>query len=735
MISSFPNYTELSTGITNPKAVFLFPYCRISVLTERMVRIEVSPNGEFCDTPSQQFLFRNQSAPEMTVVQNGKSLKISTAYFDLTYSNTNQSPNWWNLRLTSKETGSTYHYGARNKGNLPGTTRTLDRTNGQVKLSQSFLSRSGWTVINDTQSLLFTQEGWLAPHLKQEGYKDLYLLVCGHNYKDALAHYQRLAGNVPMIPRYMLGNWWSRYLEYSDADIRALVKRFQKEEIPLSVFIIDMDWHITKTGNQCSGWTGFSWNKELFPDPPDLLSWLHQNNLSVALNLHPAEGVHPHEDQYPILAANMGIDPASRQPVKFDITDPRFARGYFETLLHPMQKDGVDFWWIDWQQGHLSGIPSLDPLWWLNHLHYQDLGSNPTKRPAIFSRWGGPGSHRYPIGFSGDTLISWASLALQPFYTSSAANVAYGWWSHDIGGHMIGRENAELYTRWVQYGLLSPILRLHSTKDKKLHHLPWGFDEATLKIVREAMQLRNALVPYLYSMAHRYETTGLPLCLPLYYEWPEDPTAYKVPNEYLFGDQLLAAPVTRPAKPGAKGAEHRVWFPAGEWVDFFSGEHFSGPAWHTFTVPIERIPLYAKAGVIIPMRNSLSREDASNPAELDLLVFPGADDRFGLYEDDNTSQAYREGAFCTTLFKQTTRDGVTTFKIHAAEGDRSLLSEERRYKIHLRGVKKLDGLHTKVAGTDKLLPVVRSDASEVVLEALSLKPDETAELAFKLQNT
>jgi alpha-glucosidase (family GH31 glycosyl hydrolase) len=170
-------------------------------------------------------------------------------------------------------------------------------------------------------------------------------------------------------------------------------------------------------------------------------------------------------------------------------------------------------------------------------------------------------------------------------------------------------------------------------------------------------------------------------------------------------------------------------------VDFFSGEHFSGPTWRNFTVPIERIPLYAKAGAIIPMRNSLSREDGSNPTELDLIVFPGADGRFELYEDDNTSQAYREGALCTTLFEQTTHDGVTTLKIHAAEGDLRLLPEERRYTIHLRGVKNLDGLQAKVAGTENLLPVVRSDASEVVLKALSLRPDETAELAFKLQNT
>ncbi len=556
-----------------------------------------------------------------------------------------------------------------------------------MALKPGFVSRSGWTVLDDTASLLFTPEGWLTPRKQESGYQDLYLLICGRAYQAALSDYQKLAGSVPMIPRYMLGNWWSRYWNYSDAEIRALAERFQAEQIPLSVFIIDMDWHITRTGNRCSGWTGFSWNRDLFPDPAGLLTWLHDQHLRTALNLHPAEGVHPHEDAYPEVAQHMGIDPASKQPVEFDITDPKFASAYFDLLLHPLEKQGVDFWWIDWQQGHLTRIPSLDPLWWLNHLHFQDLGRDGVKRPVVFSRWGGPGSHRYPIGFSGDTFISWKSLALQPYFTSTAANAAYGWWSHDIGGHMFGKENAELYTRWVQFGILSPIFRLHSTKDKKLHHLPWGFDADTLRIVREAMQLRNALVPYLYSMAHRCKESGIPLCTPLYYEWPEEETAYHVPNEYLFGDQLLAAPVTRPANPRTGLARHRVWFPAGEWVDFFSGEHFRGPAWKTLQVPVSRIPLFARVGAIVPLQPALSVEDGSNPRALDLLLFPGADGRFTLYEDDNTTQNYLRGEFCTTLIEQKQTSNGLEITIHAPAGKTDLLPADRSYTLHLRGVK------------------------------------------------
>jgi alpha-glucosidase (family GH31 glycosyl hydrolase) len=126
---------------------------------------------------------------------------------------------------------------------------------------------------------------------------------------------------------------------------------FQRHEIPLSVCIVDMDWHITDTGNASNGWTGYTWNEDLFPDPPAFIDWLHQNGLKTALNLHPAMGVWPHEADYERVARHMGIDPASQEPVQFDVADRKFMQAYFEYLHYPKEEQGVDFWWMDWQQG------------------------------------------------------------------------------------------------------------------------------------------------------------------------------------------------------------------------------------------------------------------------------------------------------------------------------------------------------------------------------------------------
>jgi len=677
----------------NPEAVFPFPNVRFSLLTSRLIRIEVSPDGIFEDRPTQQFWYRRQPVPKAKIEVGAHSLTVETDAFSLQYLDSAAGLTAKSLQVTVQETGHVFHVDDANPGQLPGTTRTLDETNGPVRLSPGFISRSGWVQLDDTSSLVFNSDGWLEPRATKIGYRDLYLLVSGSDYKSALQDYQIVSGKPSLLPRAFLGNWWSRFWEYSQEDIENLVEHFAASEIPLSVFIIDMDWHITKTGNTSGGWTGFSWNRELFPDPARLLEWLDQRGLLTSLNLHPADGIHPHEDQYPAAARALGLDPTRKNPIRFDIASQDFAGVYFEQLLHPLEGMGVDFWWIDWQQGQRATLEGLDPLWWLNHLHYYDLArGGRSKRPVIFSRWGGAGNQRYPIGFSGDTVVSWKSLAYQPFFTASAANVAYGWWSHDIGGHMGGMEDKELYTRWVQFGAVSPILRLHATKNPFIDRVPWRFDAETFKLIRTAMRFRHALVPYLYSMAQRNEAEGLPLITPLYYEYPTDENAYQASSQYLFGDALMAAPVVTPLDPDTNLNRQVIWFPPGEWFNFFSGEPVAGGGWKPIYSGLEEIPLFAKAGAILPLAAESGENGTANPTAIDLVVFPGADGHFLLYEDDSVSQEYQVSGGCRTVFVSTWDGSKLAVRISSAAGDTSIIPAKRNYRILFRGV----GLPTAV---------------------------------------
>jgi alpha-glucosidase (family GH31 glycosyl hydrolase)/putative sterol carrier protein len=630
--------------LAHPDAVVTAPGVRFAVLTSRLIRLEYSPTEAFEDRPSQAFWYREQPPPDFQVRHQDSHIQIETAHLHLNYVPHDAGFDQQTLSITLKELDHTWHYGDVDPDNLLGTARTLDQAHGAIELEPGLISRSGWAVVDDSDRLVFDATGWLTPRDAAPGSLDLCFFGYGHAYTACLRDYCRIAGPVPLLPRWVLGNWWSRYWAYSAEELLGLMREFQENRVPLSVCIVDMDWHITDTGNRSSGWTGYTWNRELFPDPPAFIQALHRLGLKTALNLHPALGVYPHEEQYPEMAQRLGIDPATDAPVPFDIADPKFTRAYFELLHHPYEAQGIDFWWLDWQQGTETTLQGLDPLWWLNHLHFYDLGRAGKKRRFIFSRWGGLGNHRYPIGFSGDTVVSWESLAFQPYFTATAANVGYGWWSHDVGGHMGGVEDAELFARWVQYGVFSPIFRLHCTKNAYHERRPWGYDAETLRVTREAMQLRHALIPYLYTMSWRDHTSFVPPIRPMYYEHPT-----------------------------AEQAE-------GRWFDLFSGLSYPGDGWHAVYGELGDIPVFAKAGAILPLGPKSDWGGVETPTALEVHVFPGADNHFELYEDD--------GAVAHSLipFSQTWQPQRLRFEIGAAQGDTHHLPTARAFTLYFRGL-------------------------------------------------
>ncbi len=716
-----PNHFQfVAHPVADPAALVTAPGARFSLLTSRLIRMEFAPDGaSFEERPSQVFWHRRQPVPDYRVSRAGDALQIETAYLRLHYdAAAGPSFNPAALSVELLESGVTWRFGDPDSGNLLGTTRTLDQVSGQTHLEPGLLSRDGWVVWDDMRSLVFNEQGWLEPRPNPDA-QDLYFFGYDHDYAGCLQDLSRVAGKTPLLPRWALGNWWSRYWEYSQEELIALMRDFRRHDIPLSVCIIDMDWHVTNTGNDCSGWTGYTWNRQLFPDPPALIRWLHDNGLRTALNLHPAEGVHNHETQYEAMAQAMGRDPSAGAPIPFDLADPGFALPYFTLLHHPLEADGVDFWWLDWQQGQSSSLPGLDPLWWLNHLHYYDLGRDGSRRPFIFSRWGGLGNHRYPIGFSGDTYVTWESLAFQPYFTSTAANVGYGWWSHDIGGHMFGMEEAELYLRWVQYGVFSPILRLHSTKNPFHERRPWGYDAETLRISRAAMQLRHALIPYLYTLSWINQQTSTPPIRPMYHDYPTDEAAYNCPDQYTFGPDLIAAPFTARRDPDTQLSRQVVWFPPGDWCDFFSGQPYPGGRWQAVYGDLERTPVFARAGAIIPLDAQLDHDCGELPYELELIIFPGADGHFTLYEDDGSAGADERGAYAEMSFaQQWSEAGECNFTIGAVQGDLNVAPAGRTFILRFRGIQQPGGVSLAINN-------VQQDVAHVYdpeINTLSLEP-------------
>lgn len=671
---------------------------RFTVISDGTLRLEYAPDGTFVDDRSFIAVSRLYPPVHYKVKAKGPWIEIATSRMTLRYKKGSGpfAPDNLEIRAAKGTFPFCWKPGTQQKGNLKGTYRTLDGMDGdtqtqtwvadskkgdRLKLEDGLLATDGWTLIDDSRGLLFDGDAdwdWVRER-PDNGGQDWYFMAYGHDYKQALKDYTLFAGRMPLPPRYAFGYWWSRYWLYSDREIRNLIDNFHTYQIPLDVLVVDMDWHYTEKGK--GGWTGWTWNRDLFPNPQGFLDYLNRNNVKVTLNLHPADGVAAYEEAYPAMARAMGLDPATKQTIPWVNSDKRFMTNIFRHVLAPMEEDGVSFWWLDWQQGMFDPkLTTLSNTWWINYAFFSDMERRRPTRPMLYHRWGGLGNHRYQVGFSGDAVISWKSLEFQPYFNSTASNVLYGYWSHDLGGHIGSRIDPEMYTRWLQFGALSPIMRTHSQKGAELNKEPWVFSKEYADVIRSTIRQRYVMSPYIYTMARKGYDEGLSLCRPLYYDYPESKEAYDFRSEYMFGDDMLVAPVTSPAQEGY--ARVRVWLPEGEWYEWHTGALLQGNRIVERPFAIDEYPLYVKAGAILPLCQENIMNLSANDTELTVALFPGGEgtSSSSLYEDNGDDKRYASEYTLTPL--SATRNGnEQTIRIGKREGSYQGMPLARAFKV------------------------------------------------------
>ena len=669
---------------------------RITVLTSRLFRVETSPTNRFIDEATQIVWFRDTVTPNYSVIDDGQFLKIKTD--DVTLNFDKQHKKAVFVQFSDGRIAK-----CNNKGNFKGTQRTLDMNTGHAHFLDGLMSKTGVSVVCD-DSLILNKDGEI--EARSYDTKDKYVFAYDTEYRQCLKDFYRITGGVPLIPRFAFGNWWSRYRAYTQEEYTTLMQRFIDEDVPLTVATIDMDWHwvdINKKfgttyprdrGIMPSGWTGYSWNTDLFPDYKGFLKWLNDQNLKVTMNLHPADGIRSFEDMYEPMARAMDVDPITKTDIKFDLTDNKFINAYFNVVHKPYEREGVRFWWIDWQQGTSSKLKGLDPLWALNHYHTLDNARE--YRPLILSRYAGVGSHRYPLGFSGDTFMNWRSLKLQPYFTNNATNIGYTWWSHDIGGHQFGWHSDDMYLRWLQYGIFSPINRLHSTSNDLFGKEPWTYQDDTCYFAKQAMRFRHKMIPYIYTINYLTYSQGRALCEPMYYAYPKDKEAYTVPNQYFFGTELMVCPITTKRDDKTGMSSVKAWLPIGRWTDIFTGQIYKGGKYLELHRDKSSIPVLAKEGAILPLSENKGN-DYSNPKQLEVWIYRG-DNEFTLYEDQGEDNSY-DTAFAKT--KMAIKEGENlVFSIDAVEGKDTVIPKERSFKLCFKDV--LSG-EVSVAINDKVI--------------------------------
>jgi alpha-glucosidase (family GH31 glycosyl hydrolase) len=615
---------------------------RFEVIAPNLIRIEYASDNKFVDLPSFFALNRNIRDADAHITRAGNKVEIDTSIIQLIYQPDGMPFSAGNLQAHIKNGNktATWNPGARSQ-NLGGTREVLDWVTGPVPLSDGILTREGWYLLDDSRSPLFSGD-WIQQRPKN-GNIDWYLFGYGDDYKAAFRSFTAVSGPVPLPRKYVLGVWYSRYWPYTEDEFKQIVQEYDKHDFPLDMLVMDMDWHLTKKTPQVDPWSGYTWDRALIPDPPGLLKWLHQQGLHLTVNDHPRFGLQPDEEQYADFMRAMGQSPDSGRTIPFDAGDKHYLDTFFQYSHVPREKEGVDFWWLDYRSTPTRTLPDVDGLGILNYYYYTKSESGGLRGQA-FGPWGGWGGQRYPINFSADADSGWNMLRFEVPFTSTAGNVGTFYWSNDIGGFRGGR-NEEAYTRWCQFGALSATLRSHSDRNAHMDKRPWSYPAWAEDSMHESFHLRSRLMPYFYTSMWQATRTSTPFIRQLYIDNPESEDAYHNGQEYLFGDDLLVAPITSPGVGPDRTAWQAVWFPEDDWYDFFTGEKFTGPSYAVAADGIGTFPLFVRGGVPLPMQVYTARPGTAPLTKLVLRCYPGREGRTGksvLYEDDGLTPGYEK---------------------------------------------------------------------------------------------
>ncbi len=669
-----------SNALATPENVIKGKKYRFTVLTPRLIRMEYSEDGTFEDHLTTLVLNRKTAAVEYTKKEDKKYLEITTSYFRLTYEKnkpfySGKFDTMKYLKVELLNTDKIWYYGHPEIRNYGSPNSSLDDNKGKLKLKKGLYSVDGFASIKDENDLIL-ENGTVKP--RENKNIDLYLFLYLKDFALCLKDYFLITGSPALIPRYALGNWWSKNEEYNDLSLKDLVDDFKNKEIPLSILLLDKKWHIDEYKDKIYD-SGFTWNKTLFSNPKKMIDYLHKSGIRLGLNINPVPGILPYEPSYDVLAHTLE---KQEDILVFNVMNDAVIENYFNFLIHPLDKMGVDFYWIDETTKKERENAILD------YYHTEDMKKDYQKRPMLLSRNVTSAPHRYPVLYSGKTIVSWDTLKMIPFHNALASNIGVSYWAHDIGGYYKGTEDNELYTRYVQLGVFSPILKFGADKGKYYKREPWKWSIKTYSIVKKYLQLRHRLIPYLYAEAYKYHQYGMPMVMPIYHKFPEmyDDVNYR--NGYYFGTELFVSPIVTKKDYIMNRSIHKFFLPDGMWYDFVTGKKFPGGKNYISFFKEEDYPVFAKAGSIITLGKNQELNDTTPPKDMEIQIFPGRSNTYHLYEDDGVSELYQKDYYLLTEIDYNYMPNNYTVIVRPIEGKKGIIPDNRNYKFVFRNTKK-----------------------------------------------
>ena len=659
---------------------------RITLLSERLVRLEYNKKGIFEDHKTSLVVNRKFSKVNFYKDSTDTILQIKTSYFTLTYVidkpiNPSKMIATSNLKISLNDTDKEWYPGHVEARNFGGINYSLDDFNNKLKLDKGLYSTDGFVSIDDSNSLIYDGNNYVERENKET---DIYVFMYRKDLGLCLQDYFLLTGYPSLIPRYALGNWWYKDEDYDIYQVDEVIKNFIRCNIMLSVFIL---------GDRALD--NYRLDSKKFNEN-NIRQYFDYYNIRYGLTINPNISITKDNDRYPYLSSVLppvisnkkkGI---SNDKISFVPYNNDKIKVYFDTIINPLMKSNPSIFNIDYYNYN-----DKTGLWLLDNYHYNML--NKDTRNVILTRNAGIAPHRYPILYTGKTKVSWEVLNAIPFYNLSAANIGVSWIAHAIGGFYGGIEDRELYIRYIQLGTFSPILMLSSASGKYYKREPWKWNSLDQNIINYYLNLRNSLIPYIYTEAYTYHKYGKPLIIPLYYSYPRayDEPGYR--NEYFFGSNILIAPITKLKNEVMNRVVQRVFVPDGTWYDFITGKKFIGNKYYISFYRDDEYPVFCKEGSIIP----LSLDKTVNiPTNLELQIFSGVSSMYDLYEDDGVSYKYltnKEYLITTISYDYTPNDYVV--KISKKEGN--YLEFKRNYYLRFRNIKMPDIVEVLVNGKKK----------------------------------
>lgn len=672
---------NLEKSTPNKECVFQGNKYRITVLTERLVRLEYNENGVFENYSTELIWYRNFQKPEFTVRESNKTLNITTKYFDLMYVKEKQfagskiSPTK-NLKITLIENGKNWHYGHPEVRNYDTSAFELNDTKDK-SFRKSLYSLDGFASIDDSKSSLILENGSFKK--RDNSTLDIYVFLYGKDFYYCLNDYFMLTGYPPLIPRYALGNWWNKNELYNEISIMHLIKKFEDFDIPISLFTL----------NKWQSDNNFEFSA-FYKDPKLIIDYVKSKNIKFGLSIEDPKQFISGTNSYEKVKQYLTLD--KKDNIPFNVFDARSIDVFLKLLIHPLNNLGVDFYSIDSFDKKL-----LERLTILKHYLYYD-GLKNQKRTIITGRNTTVAAHRYPILYAGKSKVSWDSLKKIPMFNAQAANIGVSFWSHDVGGTCDGIEDSELFIRSIQLGVFSPILRLGSDGGKYYKREPWKWALKPRTIATNFLNLRYKLIPYLYTEAYKYYKYGKPIIEPLYYKNPKiyDNELYK--DEYFFGSTFLVSPITTKKDHLMNRVIQKFYIPEGTWYEFFTGKLFKGNKKYVSFYRDHEYPVFVKAGAIIPMATNIKNYTGC-PMTVELQIFPGASNTYSVYEDDGETNAYLTGNYLITNIEFKYERDNYKVTILPVEGKTGVIPERRAYKVRFKNTKPTVQVVSYVANT------------------------------------